>query len=134
VQLLTKDNKETQLFETGEPLTVVLHYQAIDRIEHPVFGLAIHRGDGTHITGPNTQLTGLDIQAVEGEGTVVYTVASLPLLSGLYSVSVAVHNWEDTEMYDYHDRLYPFRVRAMEGTEQYGLLTLSGQWIWAEGN
>jgi hypothetical protein len=37
-------------------------------------------------------------------------------------------------MYDYHDRLYPFRVRAMEGTEQYGLLTLSGQWIWAEGN
>jgi lipopolysaccharide transport system ATP-binding protein len=96
VQLLNKDNKETQLFETGEPLTVVLHYQAIDRIEHPVFGLAIHRGDGTHITGPNTQLTGLDIQAVEGEGTVVYTVASLPLLSGLYSVSVAVHNWEDT--------------------------------------
>jgi len=130
VQLLDRYGKETQLFKTGEPLTVVVHYQAAERVERPVFGLAIHRSDGTHITGPNTKFAGLSIEGLEGEGTIVYTVASLPLLSGLYSVSVAVHDAEDTEMYDYHDRLYPFRVRAVEDAEQYGLLTLDGQWMW----
>ena len=49
------------------------------------------------------------------------------LLGGTYYVSVAVHNWEDTRTYDYHDRLYPFRVLPSEG-ERYGILTLKGEW------
>jgi lipopolysaccharide transport system ATP-binding protein len=129
VQLLGRDAEETQLFETGDPLTVVLHYHAVERVEQPVFGLAIHRGDGTHITGPNTQFAGLDIPYVEGEGKVWYELSSLPLLAGVYSVSVAVCDAAfDAEMYDYHEQLYPFRVRAKPGKEQYGLLTLGGRW------
>ncbi len=129
VQLLNKDGKETQLFETGVPLTVALHYQAMERVERPVFGMAIHRSDGMHITGPNTQFAGLDISAVAGDGVVAYTISDLPLLEGLYSVSVAVHNWEDTEMYDYHDRLYSFRVLP-GGKEKYGVVTFGGHWAW----
>jgi lipopolysaccharide transport system ATP-binding protein len=128
VQLLDGDGEETQLFKTGEPLMVVLHYQATERVERPVFGLAIHRSDGTHITGPNTQFAGLDIAAVTGNGAVTYTVSELPLLDGLYAVSAAVHNWEDTETFDYHDRLYTFRVLPGE-EEKYGIVTLDGHWM-----
>jgi len=60
---------------------------------------------------------------------VQYTVPSLPLLEGKYDVTVAAHNWEDTEMYDYHDRLYSFQVLPSEG-EKYGLVTLQGEWSW----
>ena len=127
VQLLDGDGEETQLFKTGEPLTVVLHYQATERVEHPVFGLAIHRSDGTHITGPNTKFAGFDITVVTGNGAVAYTVSELPLLDGLYAVSAAVHNWEDTEIFDYHDRLYSFRVLPGE-EEKYGIVTLDGHW------
>jgi len=129
VQLLDKDGKETQLFKTDEPLTVVLHYRAVERVERPVFGLAIHRSDGVHITGPNTQFAGLDIAATVGEGIVIYTVPELPLLEGLYAISIAAHNWEDTEMYDYHDRLYSFRVLPGE-KEKYGVVILNGNWTW----
>jgi hypothetical protein len=43
---------------------------------------------------------------------------------------VAVVNQNDTETFDYHDRLYPFRVinRGGEIKEQYGLVTLRGEW------
>ena len=58
----------------------------------------------------------------------VYCVFS-PLLEGTYYVSVAVHTWEDTRMYDYHDRLYPFRVLPSEGG-RYGIVTLKGEWSW----
>lgn len=52
-------------------------------------------------------------------------------LEGLYAISVAAHNREDTEMYDYHDRLYVFRVCTIEDTERYGLVTLGGRWSWS---
>ena len=92
-------------------------------------GLAIHRSDGIHITGPNTQFAGLDIPAVEGEGIVTYTIPALPLLEGLYYLSVSAHNWEDTEMYDYQDRMYSFRVLSVGG-EKYGVINSGGIWGW----
>ncbi|MFW6116248.1 MAG: ABC transporter ATP-binding protein [bacterium] len=129
VRLLDKRGQERRDFHAGEPLTVEMHYRAKERVKRPVFGLAIHRGDGLHITGPNTELSGEEIPWVEGEGVVKYTVLSLPLLEGGYHVSVAAHNSEDTEMYDYHDRLYPFRV--MRSTlECYGIMSMRGEWSW----
>jgi hypothetical protein len=128
---LNGEGQETQHFKTGEMLTVALHYRAAERVERPVFGLAIHRSDGVHVTGPNTQFAGLDIPAVEGEGAVTYRVTALPLLGGVYSISVAAHNCEDTEMYDYHDRLYAFRVCvSRDKHHEYGIVTLAGKWIW----
>jgi hypothetical protein len=129
VRLLDGSGQERQFFRVGEPFRVEMHYRAERQVERPVFGLAIHRGDGTHITGPNTQFAGHETPGIESEGVVQYTVPALPLLEGTYYVSVAAHNWEDTEMYDYHDRLYPFRVLPSEG-ERYGIVTLKGEWSW----
>ncbi len=127
VRLLDGSDQEKQHFQTGEPLTVEMRYHAEVRVERPVFGLAIHRSDGVHITGPNTQFAGYEIPQIEGEGVIRYTVHSLPLLEGSYSISIAAHDWEDTRMFDYHDQLYPFRVLPSEG-EQYGIVTLKGEW------
>jgi ABC-type polysaccharide/polyol phosphate transport system ATPase subunit len=129
VRLLNGGGQEKQLFHVGEPLTVEMRYQTNKRVERPVFGLAIHRDDGTHVTGPNTRFAGCDIPYVEGEGTIRYTVPSLPLLEGTYTVSVSAHNWEDTQGFDYHDRLYTFRVLPSE-REHYGIVTLCGEWSW----
>jgi lipopolysaccharide transport system ATP-binding protein len=129
VHLLDGRDQERQLFHVGEPLTVEIRYRATRRVERPIFGLAIHRDDGTHITGPNTQFAGHEIPHVEGDGTIRYTVSSLPLLEGKYYISVSAHNWEDTQGFDYHDRLYVFRVLPSEG-ERYGIVTLNGEWSW----
>jgi len=129
VRLLDGRGEEKQQFHLGETLRVEMRYRAEERVERPVFGLAIHRSDGTHITGPNTQFAGHEIPHIEGEGVIQYTVRSLPLLEGAYYLSVAVHNWEDTRMFDYHNRLYPFRVLPSEG-ERYGIVTLKGEWSW----
>ena len=129
VRLLDGKGQEKRHFRVGESLSIEMRYRAESRVERPVFGLAIHRSDGVHITGPNTQFAGYEIPCVQGEGVIRYTVPSLPLLGGTYYVSVAAHNWEDTEMYDYHDRLYPFRVLQLERA-CYGVVTLRGGWSW----
>jgi hypothetical protein len=128
VRFLDGEGRERQRFRTGESMTVEMHYRTEERVEQPVFGLAIHRSDGTHITGPNTRLAGIEIPYIEGLGKVTYTAHTLSLLEGAYTVSVAVTSSTDEEMYDYHDRLYPFRIRFSRDIEQYGLITLEGKW------
>lgn len=130
VSLLDADGAERNVFRVGETWVARIHYRTTTKIEKPVFGLAIHRHDGTHVCGPNTAFSELDIPSIYGEGDVFYRIDSLPLLEGTYWVSVAVHNQADTAMYDYHDRLYVFRVRQVESGEKYGLVSMKGNWEW----
>lgn len=129
VEFLDEQGQPKNIFQTGDYFALRIEYEAHQPIESPVFGMAIHHNDGTHITGPNTQFAGLDLGRVEGKGWVLYEVERLPLLEGLYKVSVAVHNKDDSEMYDDHDQGYQVRIVRNENThERYGYLTLNGRW------
>jgi len=59
VRLLDEDGKEQVIFSTGQKLVLKIDYQAHEPITSPVFGVAIHRNDGLHITGPNTNIANL---------------------------------------------------------------------------
>ncbi len=131
VSLVDAHGKERRVFRVGETWVARIRYRTTGRIENPVFGLAIHRNDGVHICGPNTAFSGLEIPLIDGEGDILYRVDSLPLLEGTYVVSVAIHNQADTVMYDYHDRLYTFRVRQVARGERYGLVSVRGEWEWS---
>ncbi|HWQ84845.1 MAG TPA: Wzt carbohydrate-binding domain-containing protein, partial [Anaerolineales bacterium] len=122
--------QEQTIFQTGEPLILQMDYLAHEEVRSPVFGVAIHRQDGTHITGPNTSLAHFEIPTVKGKGRITFKVPFLPVLEGLYQFSVAAINHDDTEMFDYHDRVYPFRVinRNGEIQEPYGMITVAGEW------
>lgn len=130
VCLMNRQAQPQTVFATGEPLVLEIGYLCHETISSPIFGMAIHRQDGVHITGPNTDFAGLTLPALTGRGVVTYTIPALPLLEGLYNISVAATNHEDTEIFDYHDRAYPFRVINKNGNqrERYGLLTLGGTW------
>lgn len=131
VRLKNARGEATTIFETGDTLVLEMDYLAHAAIPAPIFGMAIHRHDGVHITGPNTAFAGLTLPTLEGCGTVTYTVPYLPLLEGLYHISVAVVNHNDTEMFDYHDRCYPFRVVPNgQVRERYGMMTLQGTWTY----
>ncbi len=128
VELCDDTGTPRRVFVTGAPMQIRISYRAPAPIEDPVFGVAIHHQSGVHLTGPNTDLAGLTLPPLQGEGQVIYRIPALPLLAGDYTVSVAVHNRADTEMYDYHDRAYPFRIAPGQNRERYGLITLGGSW------
>jgi lipopolysaccharide transport system ATP-binding protein len=129
VCILGADNKEQSIFYTGQPFILEMAYIAHQPTPAPVFGLAMHHHDGTHITGPNSANYGLELPVLEGRGKIRYMIPSLPLLQGLYHVSVAVVNHDDTEVFDFHSQLYSFRVlNTEERGESYGLVTLGGTW------
>jgi len=133
VMLCDASGQAATAFVTGSPLEIRLYYRAAERVRQPVFGLGVHHQTGTHLSGPNTGFAGLDIPFIEGDGYVSYYVPSLMLLEGDYLLSVAVHDHEDIEMYDYHDRLYPLKIYRGDITELYGLITMNGTWSLGDG-
>jgi ABC-type polysaccharide/polyol phosphate transport system ATPase subunit len=124
------NGQEQTIFQTGDTLILKMDYIAHEEIISPVFGVAIHRQDGAHITGPNTSLAHFEIPRVYGKGRITFKIPFLPVLEGLYQFSVAAINQDDTEMFDYHDRVYPFRVinRGGKIQEPYGMITVNGEW------
>ena len=78
--------------KTREAVTLRLHYRCEKPMDRPVFGLAIHRDDGVHLTGPNTRMSGVHVGQVSGEGTIDYAIERLPLLPGRYYLSAAVYD------------------------------------------
>jgi lipopolysaccharide transport system ATP-binding protein len=130
VRLTNAAGADQTIFQTGDTLMLHLDYVAHEPIPAPVFGVAIHRHDGVHISGPNTSFAGLMLPTLKGSGTITYSIPGLPLLEGLYHISVAVVNQDDTETFDSHDQAYSFRVVNGNGDvrERYGLVTLRGEW------
>jgi lipopolysaccharide transport system ATP-binding protein len=130
VRILNNQNHEQQIFHTGESMIVQIEYLAHEPIDSLEVGIAIHRQDGVHITGPNTAFDGLEIKMKPGIGGVAYTIPSIPLMEGLYQLSVSLVNQEGNKMLDYQDHFYSFRInnRGHDIRERYGLITLSGEW------
>lgn len=136
VRITNDQNMDESIFYTGQVLVLSIEYVAHQPVESPVFGMAIHRNDGLHITGPNTAFAKVELGTVQGSGMVTYTVPALPLLEGLYHISVAAADREDTELYDYHHIAYDFRVLnyGHGNVEKYGLVTLDGIWQHSPGS
>jgi len=129
LQFLDARGEEQRTFMTGEPFVVRLHYCARCRIERPQFGVALYHANGFHINGPNTVFAGLEIDAVEGAGTVEHVVDRLPLMEGTYLLSAAVYDHDGQHAYDHHHHAYTFRVRANPAIrEKYGSILIPNTW------
>lgn len=128
VSFLDAKGRESQMPATDTPLAIVIRYQAHRRIDNPVFGVAIHREDGVHVSGSNTFLARFDIPYIDGAGEVRYQVDALPLLEGTYYLSAAIHNTDNSVTYDFQKLMHPFQVRLESATPHEGIIHVPARW------
>jgi lipopolysaccharide transport system ATP-binding protein len=128
VDLIDQNGSKSSVFQSDESMGISIRYRCNAKVDEIVVGLAFYHQNGAHISGPNTKFSGHVINNVAEEGTLRYHIPSLPLLEGAYELSVSIVDETMREIYDYHDRLYPFRVYRGDSREIYGLVTLGGEW------
>jgi lipopolysaccharide transport system ATP-binding protein len=129
VEFLDSQGREHRSFRTGEPFIARIHFEAKQRIETPLFGLALYHANGFQINGPNTAFSGLEIEAIEGQGYIDHVIDQLPLLEGTYLASVSVYDAHGVHAYDFHHQAYTFRVRPATGVqERYGTFLIPSSW------
>ncbi len=128
IEFLDRDARAQNVAQTADPLTIRIHYNAKQRIERPVFGIGLNHESGVHLCGPNTFFDNLTIAAVDGRGSVDYTIPSLPLLAGRYLLSAAVYDEAMVHPYDHHAQAFVLVVQSDHVAERFGLMTLGGRW------
>jgi lipopolysaccharide transport system ATP-binding protein len=129
VRFLDAQGEEREVFRTGETLTIEICYDAPARLLDPTFGVALFTENGTQINGPNTRFAGFRIEAIEGTGSVRYTIRELPLLAGRYYVTAAVTGPDLSDIHDHKHLAASFSVQPTPGqSERWGMVLLDAAW------
>jgi ABC-type polysaccharide/polyol phosphate transport system ATPase subunit len=132
VEFLDSRGRPRDVFQTGSPLTIRMHYRANRRVQDPVFGLAIYHRSGFQLNGPNSRFAGYPIPHLRGEGYVDYSVDELPLLAGEYLISASVYDAEMLIAYDHRDRQFLLTVHSDTIAERFGIIAIPSRWRWHE--
>ena len=122
------NNRGEQIFNlnAGDDLVVTIDYFAKKRIENPVFGFAIHNSDRGLCFGSNTQIGEYLVGPVEGEGKISFRLASLPLRTGDYYLSLSIHSQDHLTDYHRQEYFYPFTILSPGQGE--GLFSIPVEW------
>jgi len=127
VVILNRWGLKTNKVKLGDRITVRAYFSVNEEIDNFHFGIAIFREDGVYCYGPNTKFDGLSIEHLsKGDGYFELNYKELLLMPGIYYISVAVWDSEETLAYDYHKCKYKIEV---VGALVFGqLLSLPSMW------
>jgi ABC-type polysaccharide/polyol phosphate transport system ATPase subunit len=125
----TGDGAVAVSFRTGDTFVLRLHYRCAPGVDDLVCGVAVYRaGDLAHVFGQNTGQAELPLGATD-DGVVEFRVDHLPLLSGLYLLTVALHDSTGLKVYDWREQEYSFLVSEnLTLPAGDGMVHVDGHW------
>ncbi|MBI4879386.1 MAG: ABC transporter ATP-binding protein [Planctomycetes bacterium] len=117
IEYLSADHEHGPLAQSGQHLTMRLHYRAAQRIPDPHFGVKISTEMGTTVTEVSTWSTGFAVPCVEpGSGAIDLVIESLNLMPGRYYVSL----WAEGMGPIHYDVLDRCAILDVEPSNYYG--------------
>lgn len=125
VEFYDKFGNSGSRFNSFDPVTIRIFYQANKKVVDPVFGIALYSEKGENLFGTNTELKNLTIDSIEGSGYIDLVIDRLTILTGRFFLTVAIHS-HDHKPYDWHDKLYSFDV--MPTSRDAGIFEIPCNW------
>jgi len=98
--------------DSGDAITIEIHYSVSKPIGTAIFGVTISREDGQSCFETNTNQMGRLIPLAEGKGKIRLHVDRLDLGNGQYYINAGVYEKGWAYAYDYHWHVYPLYVRS----------------------
>lgn len=125
IELLDASGKPRNLVQTGDQVTIRIHYLAKQDIERPVFGTSIDTRDGLFAWG----LHGLDnhfvpTRLVKGRGTVDVRIPQLMLRPNSYVLSASIQPRDLSTPIDVLQRATSFDIGVGPRMESGGIVAL----------
>ena len=130
VDLVGASGQPSHVFQSGERMDIRLGLRAGTLVRDVVVGVGIFNAEGTCCCGTNTHIEGAGAGEIVGDGEARFTIERLDLVDGTYKLDVAVHR-ENGAPYDYHRRLYTFRVASQ--VKEAGIFRPPHKWTFSGG-
>jgi teichoic acid transport system ATP-binding protein len=126
-RIVNEEGYETYRFSTLEAMVLDLTYEVYNSVEGLVLGVAILKGDGYYVCGLNTALDHFPIPAEPGIHRIQLKYPSLPLLGGMYKITLGLFDRNAIINIDLHKDSLFFEV-VMSKNLADGALALSHEW------
>ena len=126
-EMLGPNGRPRYIFDTGDPVQIVISYRCTRPVKDAVFGVAVTRADGVYCYAANTGARGIRIGQLAETGSVVFSAPHLNLAEGSYLLSVAITDRDFRTTYDHWDRRIEFTVRQ-SGAYAGGVVFMNDQW------
>jgi lipopolysaccharide transport system ATP-binding protein len=127
VEFLDKFGTKCTRFSSMDPMTVRIHYHAVENISDITFGIAIHSDDGHHLFGTNTKIKNVPLRVSPGDECIDLKIEHIPMLSGTFLLSFAAQSLDYQITYDWIDKQYSFEVIPI--SDDAGLVAMSCDWV-----
>ncbi len=98
--------------DSGDPITIEIHYSVPKQINGAIIGVTISREDGQNCFDTNTNQMGRLLPLAKGEGKIRLYLDRLDLGNGQYYINAGIYEKSWAYAYDYHWHVYPLYVRS----------------------
>lgn len=125
ISFIDKYGNSNEMFISGDPLTIRIHYTVHEEVEGLIFGLIIYNEADIYCYGTTTKFKDFTPNDRKGNHVLDLKIDRMPMFDGRYFITVAVVS-PTQEAYDYQDRIYSFVVK--NPTQDLGLFDVYANW------
>ena len=85
----------------GDPLLIRMAFDAVQPTDNVVFAINVFDQRGNQLLATNTDLEGIDVGHLDGNGEVLFRVDGVSLMDGVYEIHFGVHTHDISRVYDH---------------------------------
>lgn len=127
VRIYNKNGQENPVFESGEDVVIKISFTTTERIASPAFSLTIHNRRSELVTCFDTKKECLKADSIQGEGSVLCRLIALPLQTGIYQLSVWLHDFDSKHVYDESPYCAAFKMVCAK-KHDLGIVNVDREW------
>lgn len=125
VEVILGKEGESNVFRTGEPVTLGIAYNVIERVEEALIGLEVYNGNGVKCYSTDTRTEKMDYIRLEKDGEIHLILENLELLNGKYTMDFSIKS-KDNFPIDSYAKAFSFEMYS--DVKDTGISRLAHKW------
>jgi len=125
VQVISGKEGESNVFRTGEPVTLGIAYNVIEKVEEASIGLEVYNGNGVKCYSTDTRTEKMDYIRLEKDGEIHLILENLELLNGKYTMDFSIKS-KDNFPIDSYAKAFSFEMYS--DVKDTGISRLAHKW------
>ena len=125
VEVISGKEGESNVFRTGEPVTLNISYNVVEKVEEASIGLEVYNGDGVKCYSTDTRTEKMDYIKLERDGEIHLILENLELLNGKYTMDFSIKS-KDSFPIDSYTKAFSFEMYS--DVKDTGISRLANKW------
>ena len=125
VEVISGKGGESNVFRTGESVTLSISYKVMEKVEEASIGLEVYNGDGVKCYSTDTRTEKMDYIKLERDGEIHLVFENLELLNGKYTMDFSIKS-KDSFPIDSYAKAFSFEMYS--DVKDTGISRLAHKW------